>query len=364
MTNQSSEQTAFEKMTARSPTVRAVKTIADLVRERGLRMQGAPELAVSAPRPPPPIEPPPAQTVFADIAARSPTVRAVKTISELIKEKGWEKKELPTPIPAASSVRAHAAALGPHVLYATRVMHHRLIPVVHRFVYNVFYLLIDIDRLVELKQVRLLSHNRFNLFSFHDHDHGPRTGAPLKPWIEGLLRARKINLEGGKIRLLAMPRILGYGFNPIALWYCTHRDGSLRAVLVEVNNTFKAHHFYLIHRDGASLDYTHTYRKTKLLHVSPLMDMHSEYRFRFSELSETLGLLIETYNPTPDRLMHVASIAGERQKLNDAALLKQFSLLPLMTLKVTAAIHWQAVRMWIKGATFYRDPGPPKQLIS
>ncbi|MGH8529954.1 MAG: DUF1365 domain-containing protein [Nevskiales bacterium] len=362
MTNRLSEQTAFEKMTARSPTVRAVKTISELIKEKGLRKTESPWSPAPLPLPVT-VKQQPVQTAFEKIAARSPTVRAAKTISELIKEKGWEKRELPVPV-ASSSTHPRAVALGPHTLYATRVMHHRLMPVVHRFVYHVFYLLIDLDRLVELKQIRLLSHNRFNLFSFNDRDHGPRTGAPLKPWIEGLLRARKIHLEGGKIRLLAMPRILGYGFNPIALWYCTHLDGSLRAVLVEVNNTFGAHHFYLVHRDGAPLDYTQTYRKTKLLHVSPLMDMHSEYRFRFSELSETLGLLIETYNPTPDRLMHVATIAGDRQKLNDAALLKQFSLLPLMTVKVVAAIHWQAVRMWMKGATYYRDPGAPKQLIS
>ncbi len=296
-------------------------------------------------------------------SARAATGNGVKTVADIAKERGLEKKGLPGPALAGRTSRQHRFA-GPHALYLARVVHHRLAPVVHRFAYRVFYLLLDLDRLAELKQLRFLSHNRFNLFSFHDRDHGPRDGTSLRAWIQGLLRARKIDLEGGRVRLLAMPRIFGFGFNPIALWYCTHRDGSLRTVLVEVNNTFGAHHFYLVHRDGAPLDYAHTCRKTKLLHVSPLMDMRSEYRFRFSEPSETLGLLIETYNPTPHQLMQVATVGGERQRLNDAALLKQFWRLPLMTLKVVAAIHWQALRLWLKGGKFYRDPGPPKQEIS
>ncbi len=305
---------------------------------------------------------PSAPTAFDRITARSPTVRAVKTISQLVKDRGLQKQETPAPAPASRAPQR--AIYSPHALYTCRVTHHRLTPMLYKFAYRTFYMLFDLDWLPQLRTHRVLSYNRFNLFSFYDRDHGPRDGSPLRPWIEKLLREHGIELQRGRIRLLAMPRVLGYGFNPIALWYCEHRDRTLRAILVEVNNTHGDHHFYLLHRNGAPMDYAAPHRKAKLLHVSPLMDMRSEYRFRITEPQEILSLLIETYNPTPQDLMHVATLTGERQALSDTKLLRQFFRLPLMTLKVTSAIHWQALRIWAKGAKFQKDPGPPAQRVS
>ena len=131
-------------------------------------------------------------------------------------------------------------------LYVSRVMHRRLFPVDYRFQYRVFSLLLDLDHLTETcGKLRLLSLDRFNLLSFRQRDHGPRDGSSLKAWAQRLLSEREIHLEGGKILLLSFPRLLGYGFNPLSLWYCLHRDGSLRALICEVNNTFGEHHFYL-----------------------------------------------------------------------------------------------------------------------
>lgn len=255
-----------------------------------------------------------------------------------------------------------------HALYTVQVMHRRLFPVIYRFVYRVFYLLLDIDRLDSLGQMRWLSHNRFNLLSFRDRDHGPRDGSPLRSWLERLLQQQGIDLECGRVRLLCMPRVLGFGFNPISLWYCEHRDGSLRAVLVEVNNTFGGHHFYLLSREGAPMEYTASHQKKKIFHVSPLMDMGSDYAFRLSEPAETVSLGIQVFFPRETglqaELMQVATLTGTRQPFTDRALLGQCLRMPLMTLKVVAAIHWQALKIWLRGARFFRDPGEPSHRVS
>ena len=128
-------------------------------------------------------------------------------------------------------------------IYACQVMHQRFFPVAYRFRYRVFTMLFDIDRLEDLAaRNRWFSVDRFNLFSLRTRDHARRDGSPWRPWIEATLAEHGIDLEGGRIRLLTMPRLLGHAFNPLSVWYCEHRDGSPRAVLLEVRNTFGEHH--------------------------------------------------------------------------------------------------------------------------
>ena len=243
-------------------------------------------------------------------------------------------------------------------LYASRVMHRRLIAPLYRFVYRLFHLLLDVDRIDELAaRLRLVSRNRFNLVSFHDRDHGAGEPGGLRAWAERMLAAEGVRLEGGRIRLLCLPRILGFGFNPIAIWYCEHRDGTLRAVIAEVRNTFGERHSYLLASGGRPMTYEGTYGKDKCFHVSPFMDLVGRYEFRFAEPAQTVRVLIhETREGVP---LLDATLAGERRALTDGALLAQVALMPWMTLKVVAGIHWEALKLWLRGARFHRKPEPP-----
>lgn len=242
-------------------------------------------------------------------------------------------------------------------LYPSRIMHRRLVAPFHRFVYRVFYLLLDVDRVGELDaRLRLFSRNRFNLVSFHDRDHGDGAGA-LRGWAERLLAQEGIRLDGGRIRLLCLPRLLGFAFNPIALWYCEHRDGTLRAVIAEVRNTFGERHSYLLASGGRAMAYEGPHEKEKCFHVSPFLDLVGRYAFRFGEPGATVRVLIrEDRQGVP---ILDATLAGERLALTDGALLRQALAMPWMTLKVVWGIHWEALKLFARGAKFHRKPAPP-----
>lgn len=249
----------------------------------------------------------------------------------------------------------------PHRIYFTKVMHRRLFPVTYRFVYRVFSLLIDIDALDQLPRGPHLG--KFQLSRFHPVDHGPRDGKPLRPWVESVLRSRGIDLEGGRIRLLCFPRVLGIGFNPLSVWYCEHRDGSLRAAIGEVSNTFGGKHFYLLAQDGAPIDWPLRARATKCFHVSPLMDMAGDYRFRLSEPKAHLSVMIRQFHDD-GRLKLVASQAGTGEPLTEQNLRQALKRMPLMTIKVLAAIHWQALKIWLRGAPLCPAPPAPKHEVT
>ena len=249
----------------------------------------------------------------------------------------------------------------PHRIYFTRVLHRRLVPVDYRFSYRVFSLLLDLDALSDMR-LRFLSLNKFNLLSVHERDHGPRDGSPLKPWAEDLLRRKGIDIEGGRILLLCFPRVLGYGFNPLSIWYCHHRDGSLRAVIAEVNNTFGEHHFYLLCNGGLPLSWPVTQSVEKVFHVSPLMGMDARYGFRLADPKDRLSVLIKQFQG--GELTFVASQQGGGFALNDKRLLVALFRIPLMTFKVMAAIHWQALKIWLRGAPFFPKPAPPVEKVT
>lgn len=248
--------------------------------------------------------------------------------------------------------RAPASAL-----YFGEVMHKRLRPFVHAFRYRVFSLYIDLDELEACdRDLRFFSHNRWNLVSLHDRDHGPRDGTPLRPWIDAQLAAAGIDLAGGAVRLLCFPRILGYVFSPLSIWFCHHADGSLRAVLYEVRNTFGGKHGYLIpaapeQAGGAPIMQS----ADKRFYVSPFIAMDSRYHFRLAVPGERLGIAIRQEVPQGGQL--IARQTGRRRPLSDASLLRAFIAYPLMTAKVIGAIHWQALRLWSKGARI--EPRPP-----
>ena len=256
-------------------------------------------------------------------------------------------------------------------LYLGQVMHKRLRPFRHRFRYPVLYGLFDLDELPRLdRTVRAFGHNRRGLFSLWDRDHGPRDGRPLRPWIESHLRAMDIDLEGGSIRLLCIPRLLGYAFNPLSIWFCHHRDGGLRAVLYEVHNTFGQAHSYLIPvltpesdpADPRVVPRAVTQACPKSFYVSPFLDMAQRYHFRLCPPDERLSLRIRQDNA--DGTVLVAGLTGERRPLSDRSLLAAAASRPGATLKVTLAIHWQALRLWYKGARTVPRPAPPAAEVS
>ncbi len=245
-------------------------------------------------------------------------------------------------------------------LYLGEVMHLRLRPFRHRFAYRVFSLLVDLDRLVELdRRLRLFSYNRFNLLSFHDRDHGPRDGTDLREWVERALTRHGISLAGGPIYLHCFPRLFGYVFNPLSIYFCYHADGRLAAILYEVKNTFGGQHGYVLGVDGAVATagpIRHDCRK--VFYVSPFIAMDARYRFRLMPPEEHLSVLIRESVAEGEVL--VASHRGRREALDDRRLLAAVVRHPLMTLKVIAAIHWQALLLWRKGARFLRRPAPPE----
>lgn len=264
-----------------------------------------------------------------------------------------------------SNPRKAMASVGeePGALYPVRVMHRRLVAPRYRFVYRLFYVLVDVDRLPEIgARLRLFSHNRFNLVSLHDRDHGDRGATPLRAWVESLLAAWAIRLDGGRVRLLTLPRVLGFAFNPISLFYCEHGDGSLRAVIAEVRNTFGERHCYVLSAGGAPMAAEHAEDKAKRFHVSPFLDVAGRYRFRLGAPGGKVRVHIRELDG--DAPLLDASLAGERAALTDAALLGAVLRMPYVALKVVVAIHWQALKIWLRGARFFPKPPPPAHGVS
>lgn len=260
---------------------------------------------------------------------------------------------------------ATSPALPDASLYWCRVMHERMLPFRHRFDYRVFSLLLDIDRLDELAaRSRLFRHNRFGLLSFHDRDHGPRDGSPLRPWVEAALTGRGLHAAAARIRVFCFPRMFGYVFNPLSMFFCYDAEENLRAVLYEVKNTFGDQHGYLIEvpagrNSAAALDQA----APKRFHVSPFLPLDGEYRFRLQPPGDSIGITIRQFG-RGGALQLVASQVGRREDLTDHSLLKAFIRHPLMTVKVMAGIHWEALQLWRKGAAFFRWSPPPAEPVS
>lgn len=249
-------------------------------------------------------------------------------------------------------------------LYFGQVMHKRLRPFAHRFAYKVFSLYLDIDVLGETcRELRFLSHNRFNLLSFHDSDHGPRDGGALRAWAEQELTRHGLAEAAHNIRLLCFPRVLGYVFNPLSIWYCFAANGKLRAVIYEVRNTFGEKHSYVL-PVSAERDESDPVKQScgKQLYVSPFIAMRSHYRFRLRQPGAHLSILIRQWVDGEELL--VATQTGRRRPLSDAALLHAFFSIPLMSMKVITAIHWQALKLWLKGAKIEHPPALAQEAIA
>ena len=242
-------------------------------------------------------------------------------------------------------------------LYTGLVSHARTRPRKHRLAYRVFMLLIDLDELEELGPLRMLGVRRFSLLGFDPGAHGDGSGRPLKTQVEERLAAAGI-AHGGPVRLLAMPQVLGRAFNPLTVYFCHAADGALSAILYEVNNTFGERHSYLIPAPNAAV-----VRQAcdKAFYVSPFMDMALSYAFRI--LRPQANVLVAIDVSDADGLVLSASFAGARREITDAALLRAWLGHPWMTVGVVAAIHWEALKIWLKGEKVrVRKPATPNGL--
>jgi DUF1365 family protein len=246
-------------------------------------------------------------------------------------------------------------------LYEGTVIHTRLRPRRHRLSYRTFAMLLDLDELDRLGQgLRLFSRNGFNLFSFHDRDHGDGAG-PIRAYVERELAKACIDISGGRIELFCLPRILGYVFNPISIYYCYRADGTLAAMLHEVTNTFGQRHSYL---GAAEADEKGLVRQScaKELYVSPFMAMDMTYDFRLTLPGERISIGIGGRDAHGLLIMAVQS--ATRRALTDRALAGAFLRHPLLTLKVVGSIHWEALKLWLKGIALVRRPAPPAHVVT
>src|SRR6202165_3286891 len=235
-------------------------------------------------------------------------------------------------------------------LYFGEVMHARLKPIGHRFSYRVMSLLIDLDRLdVADRQSPLFAVNRAALYSFNEADHGARDGSSLRLYAQRRAAECGIDLTGGRVLLLCYPRLFGFTFNPLSVYFCYPAGRELALMIYEVRNTFGDVHAYVLPvKPGETSDAGVRQTQEKLFYVSPFIEMAMLYHFRVSPPGEHVRLrILETTGEGP---LLAATFNARRRKLTTAALLRSFFSLPLVTLKIVAAIHWEALRLWLKGA--------------
>jgi DUF1365 family protein len=244
----------------------------------------------------------------------------------------------------------------PAALYFGKVMHARLKPMGHRFTYRVMNLLIDLDRLDQANRLsKLFGVNRRALYSFHEKDFGARDGSSLRMFAQSLAAGQGIDLANGKVLLLCYPRLLGYAFNPLSVYFCWRANGELALIIYEVRNTFgEMHHYSLAVDENERSAALIRQQQDKLFRVSPFIGDAMRYHFRVSPPSDSVKIrILETDRGGP---LLAATFNGKRHALTGRALVRASLLLPLVTFKIMGAIHWQALRLWLKGAKILPRP--------
>ena len=232
-------------------------------------------------------------------------------------------------------------------IYIGKVIHKRFKPKVHFFKYRVFSILLDLSEINLLdKTLKIFSHNKFNIVSFYDADHGARDGTSLNQWVIKNLEDNNINTENIKIKLLCYPRIFGYVFNPLSIFYC-YNNKKLKAIFYEVKNTFNEQHTYIFKANGKDKISQNCKKK---FYVSPFMNMSTYYNFKLLNPSKKLFISIKQTDKIGKILTAIQT--GERKRFNFSQLISNFFKYPLMTLKIITAIHFEALLLWKKGAKY------------
>ena len=235
-------------------------------------------------------------------------------------------------------------------IYNGNVIHKRFKPKEHFFKYKVFSLFIDLSELNELNdKLKFFSLNKFNLISFYEKDHGDRDGSSLFEWVKKNLINNEINTDNIKVKLLCYPRILGYVFNPLSIFFVYDKNDNLISILYEVKNTFGEQHTYIFKVENDNLLQHNCEKK---FHVSPFIEMNCNYFFRILKPSEKISVVIDQYQL--DEKILFASQDGKRVDFNSKELLKSYVKHPLMTFKIISAIHFEAFKLWLKGIKFIK----------
>ena len=246
-------------------------------------------------------------------------------------------------------------------IYTGNVIHKRFKPKVHFFKYKVFSILLDISEIDILnKYLKIFSYNKFNIMSFYDSDHGPRDGTSIKEWVIKNLKENQINTEDIKIKLLCYPRILGYVFNPLSVFFIYNKNSELISIFYEVKNTFGEQHTYIFKIKEKENLIKHTCKKK--FHVSPFIEMNCIYFFKILKPCEKISVIIDQYDDQ-GKLLY-ASQDGNRIQLNNKNLVLSYLNHPLMTFKIIAAIHFEAFKLWFKGIKFIKKKLKIKNNIS
>ncbi len=236
-------------------------------------------------------------------------------------------------------------------IYNGKVIHKRFKPKEHFFKYSVFSLLIDLSELNQLdKEIKFFSFNKFNLISFYEKDHGSRNGSSLVAWVKKNLEANNIHFKDIKIKLLCYPRIFGYVFNPLSVFFIYNSNEKLISILYEVKNTFGEQHTYIFKVDDDLKLFQHNC--SKKFHVSPFIEMDCKYFFRILKPEDKMSVIIDQYQAN-EKILY-ASQDGKRVDFNSKELLKSYLKHPLMTFKIISAIHFEAFKLWTKGIKFIK----------
>jgi DUF1365 family protein len=232
-------------------------------------------------------------------------------------------------------------------------MHARLRPRAHRFAYRVFSILIDLDRLVEADRASpLFSVDRFNLLSFHQKDHGPGDGSCVRNHVHGLLRSAGCSVDGGRVLLFCYPRVLGTVFNPLSVYFAFDPQGRPAGIVYEVRNTFGERHSYAVPLRGETGPFSH--RCAKAFHVSPFLGMDHRYLFRTSLPEDRFRLSIQVEDAAGPVLC--TAVSARRRPLTTREILAAFGRVPLLAATVIGGIHWEALRLWLKGQPVHPHP--------
>tara|TARA_B100000676_G_scaffold40704_1_gene38618 strand:- start:1129 stop:1890 length:762 start_codon:yes stop_codon:yes gene_type:complete len=246
-------------------------------------------------------------------------------------------------------------------IYNGTVIHKRFKPKTHYFKYSVFSLLIDLSELETLdKKIKFFSFNKFNLISFFEKDHGSRDGSSLIKWVKKNLYENNIQYNNITIKLLCYPRIFGYVFNPLSVFFIYDNNEKLISILYEVKNTFGEQHTYIFKVENDSKLFQHNCAKK--FHVSPFIEMNCNYFFRILKPGEKISIIIDQYQIN-EKILY-ASQDGNRANFNSKELLKSYLKHPLMTFKIISAIHYEAFKLWTKGVRFIKKRLKIKNNIS
>lgn len=241
-------------------------------------------------------------------------------------------------------------------LYVGHVMHQRLKPIGHRFSYAVFSLMVDLDRLEEARELStVFSVNRNNLLSFHERDHTGVDGTSLRAYADDLLRDAGLETPADRIVLVCYPRILGMVFNPLAVYYAYDTSGQMMALIYEVRNTFGERHTYVCPVVDGDLSPAGLRQECdKVFHVSPFIAMDMRYQFRMLPPGREIRWRI--LERDADGPLLSATFSGRRRDLSTGEILRLVAKIPHLTIKIVAGIHWEALKLWLKGVRYIPRP--------